>query len=198
MKNYVLFTFAVAVVSIGVFFLTFEKGKKRLPKIMMVVTLCAISSIGRVIFGFIPQVQPTTVIVLLAGVTLGPQSGFLTGALSALVSNMAMGQGPWTPWQMLAWGLIGVIGGLLGKTSLKNNFPVVCSVAFVCGFLFSIIMDIYTISSIGQAVNGKMALATIGAGFLFNISHAVGNLVFVLLIYKPMCKKIERVRKKYG
>lgn len=198
MKNYVLFTFAVAVVAIGVFFLTFEKGKKRLPKIMLVVTLCAISSVGRVIFGFIPQVQPTTVIVLLAGVTLGPQGGFLTGALSALVSNMVMGQGPWTPWQMLAWGIIGVIGGLLGKTKVKNNLPFVCTVAFVCGFLFSVIMDIYTISSIGEAVNGKMALATIGAGLLFNISHAVGNVVFVLLLYKPMCKKIDRVQKKYG
>lgn len=198
MDNYVLLTFAMAVLSIGVFFLTFERGKKKLPKIMMIVTLCAISSVGRIIFNFIPQVQPTTVIVILAGVSLGSQGGFLTGALSALVSNMVLGQGPWTPWQMLAWGIIGAIGGLIGKTKLKDNLWLMCIFAFFSAFLFSVIVDIYTISSIGQAVNFKMALATISAGLLFNISHAVGNVIFILMLYKPMCKKINRVQLKYG
>lgn len=198
MDNYVLLTFAMAVLSIGVFFLTFERGKKKLPKIMMIVTLCAISSVGRIIFNFIPQVQPTTVIVILAGVSLGSQGGFLTGALSALVSNMVLGQGPWTPWQMLAWGIIGAIGGLIGKTKLKDNLWLMCIFAFFSAFLFSVIVDIYTISSIGQAVNFKMALSTISAGLLFNISHAVGNVIFILMLYKPMCKKINRVQLKYG
>ena len=75
----------------------------------------AVASAGRVVFNFLPQIQPVTAIVIIMGVYCGKQTGFLTGSLCALVSNLFLGQGPWTPFQMLAWGLVGVLAAVLAK-----------------------------------------------------------------------------------
>ena len=91
------------------FFLAFERQKPRPRDFMPVVVLTALSVTGRLLFAALPNFKPVSAIVILAGVCFGRQSGFLTGALSALVSNLFFGQGPWTPWQMYAWGLMGAL-----------------------------------------------------------------------------------------
>ena len=77
---------------------------------MLVATLAAVAAAGRVLFAAVPGVQPVTVIVVAAGAALGARAGFATGALAALASNFFLGQGPWTPWQMLGWGACGLAG----------------------------------------------------------------------------------------
>lgn len=191
-------SFLLAIAVLGVLFLYFEKGKPpALPILLMSATLAAVASIGRVIFNFIPQVQPVTAIVIIAGFALGPQSGFLVGALSAFASNLVLGQGPWTPWQMLAWGCIGLFSSLLGKVLPKLPLWIICGWGFLCGLLYSLMIDVYTVASIGEQLTLPMAMATFGAGLLFNISHAVGNVIFLILLYKPMVKKLERIQGKY-
>lgn len=190
-------SFLFALFALCAAFFLFERKKPQLSDLLMVATLCAIGSAGRVIFNFLPQVQPVTAIVLITGLCLGVQNGFMVGALSALVSNMVLGQGPWTPWQMLAWGAIGVLAGLLGKTRIKHSLVFVCMIAFFSAFLFSILMDFYTVTSVGTQLTLPMALSMFGAGLLFNISHAVGNVIFIILLYKPIGKKLERIRNKY-
>ncbi len=180
---------------LGAFF-WFERTRPNVSSVLLIATLCAVSSVGRVIFNFIPQVQPVTAIVIIAGLSLGCRSGFMVGAMSALVSNMVLGQGPWTPWQMLAWGLIGILSGLLGRTK-KQNLLFLCLFAFFFGLLFSVLMDVYTIASIGSQLTWQMALTTIGTGLLFNLSHSIGNVIFLLLLYSPMTKKLRRIQNKY-
>lgn len=190
-------SFLFAILLLAVLFFFFERRKPQLSTILMIATLCAIGSVGRMIFNFIPQVQPVTAIVIIAGVCLGGQSGFMVGALSAFVSNMVLGQGPWTPWQMLAWGLIGLLSGLIGHIRQKKSLQLVCAVSFFAAFVFSFTMDVYTVASIGAQLTLPMAVTVFGTGFLFNISHAVGNVVFILLLYLPLERKLARISDKY-
>lgn len=199
MSNYILISLVFALIICGVFFFTFEKKSPSPRDILPIVIMCVAASLGRVIFAFIPGVQPVTAIVIIMGVCYGGQTGFLTGALCALVSNIFLGQGPWTPWQMLAWGTIGFLAAYLPRLKSKYLHLLTLSVyAFFSGFLFSIIMDIYTVSSLGESLTLPMALTTFGLGLLFNIGHAVGNVVFICVLYVPLSKKLLRLKYKYG
>lgn len=149
------------------------------------------------VFAFLPQVQPVTVLVLCAGISLGPVQGFATGALSAVVSNLALGMGPWTLWQMLGWGVIGLLGGALGKLRLRQKW-LVCAVALASGFLYGWIVDIWTVAFYGEGITLELFLTVYGAATLFNLIHGVGNLAFALLLYPTVCQKLDRVVTKYG
>ena len=188
--------FAVAAVLV-LMFLLIEKKKLPLSTFLPVVVMVAIGSIGRIIFGFIPNVQPVTVIVIIIGLCYSPESGFLTGALSALVSNMVMGQGPWTLWQMFAWGLIGLLAGFLGKLKPCRTLYFAVPFAAVSAFLFSIITDCWTVMTLGDGMTFGSAMAVFGAGLLFNIPHAIFNAALCALIFLPMNKRLQHIKTKY-
>ena len=188
--------FAVAAVLVLIFILI-EKKKLPLSTFLPVVVMVAIGSLGRVIFGFIPNVQPVTVIVVLMGLCYNPESGFLTGALSALISNMVMGQGPWTLWQMFAWGIIGLLAGLCGKIKPFKSIYFAVPFAALSAFLFSIITDCWTVMTLGEGMTLGAALSVFGAGLVFNIPHAVFNAVLCALLFVPMNKRFKRIKEKY-
>lgn len=198
MKNYLLISILLALIPSLIFFASFERKEKKTARIAAVVTLCALSFAGRIVFSFIPQVQPVTAIVIIAGILLGPKEGFLTGALSAIFSNMVLGQGPWTPFQMLAWGTIGAASALLAKSEKTKSTVCVCVFSFFSAFFFSFVTDIYTAISLGVQSDLKAAWAVMLSGLAFNISHAVGNVIFILLLYKPIEKRINRLKTKYN
>ena len=128
-----LFTFAVAFVAVGVLFAGFEKSRPALRQIMPAAVLGALAAAGRILFAPIPDFKPVSAICILAGAVFGRRSGFMVGALAALVSNFFFGQGPWTPWQMYAWGLVGYLAGVLadvgafgkaeGESSVATPLP---------------------------------------------------------------------------
>ena len=186
----------VALILVTIFFLI-EKKKLPLSTFLPVVVMVSVSSIGRIIFGFIPNVQPVTVIVVLMGLCYNPESGFLTGALSALVSNMVMGQGPWTLWQMLAWGIIGLLAGFFGKIKPLRSIYFAVPFAAVSAFLFSVITDTWTVMTLGEGMTLASALSVFGAGLLFNIPHAVFNAVLCAILFVPMNKRLTRIKDKY-
>ena len=197
MDKALLISYAVvALVLLGSFLLV-EKRKLPLSTFLPVVVMVAVGSIGRVIFGFIPNVQPVTVIVILMGLCYNLESGFLTGALCALVSNMVMGQGPWTLWQMLAWGLIGVLAGLAGKIKPLKSIYFAVPFSALSAFLFSIITDTWTVMTLGEGMTLGAALSVFGAGLAFNIPHAVFNAVLCALLFTPMNKRLTRIKTKY-
>ena len=173
---------------------------KRFPvdKLTPVVVISATSVAGRVLFNVIPQVQPSTALIILTGLSLGPFCGGATGMLTAFVSNMVLGQGPWTPFQMLAWGLIGVGAGYLGKNRWLSSLPSACIYGVISAFFYSILTDFsylyYTIGSITV----KDFFLVLLTGLSFNISHAVCNVVFIVLLYHKFLQKLTRIRDKYG
>jgi energy-coupling factor transport system substrate-specific component len=157
----------------------------------LVATLAAAAAGGRILFAAIPGVQPVTVIAVAAGAALGARAGFGVGALAALVSNFFLGQGPWTPWQMLAWGGCGVVGALAAPLVRRRvPFALLC---FVLGFAFSGLMDVWEWYSFYPHTWAALTVQ-LGRGFWFDAAHALGNVV-IALVAGP---ELRRLLDRYG
>ena len=182
------------------FFLGFERRKPQAREVVLIAVMIALAVASRAAFFMVPQFKPMLAVIIIAGVCLGAQSGFLVGSMSAFVSNFLFGQGPWTPFQMLAWGLIGFFAGLLAANLLKGKSPVALSIYgfFAVFLLHGGITDLWTLLGMSSRPTLAMALTVYGTGFVFNIILAVATVVFLLLLTRPMIEKIERVQRKYG
>jgi energy-coupling factor transport system substrate-specific component len=170
-----------------------EGGTSSVMDIALVATLAGVAAAGRLVLAPVPGVQPATVIVVVAGVALGPRRGFAVGALAALASNFFLGQGVWTPWQMLAWGLCGVVGGLAAP--LLRGRVALAAGCFVLGLGFSSLMDVWEWYSFyphtWQAFTVQMS-----RGFPFSMAHAIGNVIIALAIGPELRRVIERYERR--
>jgi energy-coupling factor transport system substrate-specific component len=159
----------------------------------LVATLAAAAAGGRLLFAAIPGVQPVTVVAVAAGAALGARAGFGVGALAALVSNFFLGQGPWTPWQMLAWGGCGVVGALAAPLIRRRvPFALLC---FVLGFAFSGLMDVWEWYSFYPHTWAALTVQ-LGRGFWFDAAHAIGNLVIALIAGPELRRLLERYARR--
>ena len=185
-------TTVLAVLAIGL--VAVERGRPDARRLAVVAALAAASAAGRVLFVAIPSVQPTTVIVLVTGATLGPRAGFAVGALSPLLSNLALGQGTWTPAQMALWGLVGLSGAALSP--ICRNPRGLAAVAFVWGFLFGWGMNLWDLAVLGPVLNWASFLTKSGLSLWFEVAHAVGNVVFALTIGAALTRLLLRYRDR--
>lgn len=193
-----LLSTVIVLASLVPFFVRFERARPRPRDFMPVVVLTALSVTGRLLFAALPNFKPVSAIVILAGLCFGKHSGFLTGALSALVSNLFFGQGPWTPWQMYAWGLMGYAAGALGRTKLGEKPWAVLSYGAVASFGYGFLLNTWYLFSFLQPVSWPVAAAAYGAGAVFDISHALSTVAFLSLTLWPWRKQLTRIRQKYG
>lgn len=196
-KGWAFFSLAVAVLSLALFITGFEKRKTGTRRLLLAAVLTALAVTGRFVFSPIPGVNPITAITVLAAVYMGGETGFLIGALSALISNIFAGQGVWTPFQMFSWGMIGLIAGLCGKYLAGHKIRL-CVYNFFGGILFSLIMDLWTVMWYNGAFNAAEYLAAISTALPFTAVYAVSNVAFTLLLAKPFEEKLSRMKKKYG
>jgi energy-coupling factor transport system substrate-specific component len=180
---------AAALVVAGVAW--FESGTDSTRELAVIATLAAAAAAGRVLFAAVPGVQPVTVIAIVAGASLGARAGVATGALAAFVSNLFLGQGIWTPQQMLGWGACGAVGALLAPF-LRNRWAL-AAVAAVLGFAFSVSMDVWLWYGFSPHTFAALA-AVVGRGLWFDVSHAVGN-VMIALAAGP---ELRRMLDRYG
>ena len=185
------------VLTIAAFYIRFEKRKIRSRRLVIVAVMTALSVLGRFIFGALPAFKPITAIVVVTAIWMGPECGFMVGSLTALISNFYFGQGPWTPFQMVAWGIIGVTAGLLSK-SLKKSKVWLAVFGALAGIFYSNFMDLWTVLWYGQGLNWEMYSAALITAIPYAISNAVSNVVFLLLIGRPFGEKFDRVINKYG
>lgn len=116
-----ILSLVVVLASLAVFFASYERSRPRLRDVMPTAVLAALAAAGRILFAPIPDFKPVSAIAIIAGVAFGRKSGFMVGALAALASNFFFGQGPWTPWQMYAWGMVGYGAGLLAKLPVPRS-----------------------------------------------------------------------------
>jgi energy-coupling factor transport system substrate-specific component len=195
-----LLTALVAISSFVPFFVDFERSKPTPAEIMPVVVLSAAAVVGRVILAPIPNFQPVSALVIFTGLYFGRRSGYLMGAFAALISNMILGQGMWTPWQMYAWGAMGFVCGLLAeKGVLRPDRKVrVYVYGVIASFLYGLVLDSWFIVGFVADVNALSALTAYGAGAIMNVSHISATVIFLALTLGPLGRKIERVKTKYG
>lgn len=196
-RNYNLISIATAFLLCIPFFIRFERQKPRAREVILIAIMTTISTLCRVIFAITPGFKPVTAITIITGISLGPVTGFMTGAMTAILSNIYFGQGPWTPFQMICWGLIGYIAGIFGKI-LKGNKPLLVIYSIIAGIAFSLVMDIWVVISLDKAFNLSRYIATVITGLPTMISYAASNVVFILLLSTPITKKLDRIKLKYG
>jgi energy-coupling factor transport system substrate-specific component len=180
---------AAALVAAGIAW--FESGRDSTRELAVVATLAAAAAAGRVLFAAIPGVQPVTVIAIVAGAALGARAGAATGALAAFASNFFLGQGIWTPQQMLGWGACGVVGALLAP--LVRNRYALAAVAAVLGLAFSASMDVWLWWGFFPHTPGALA-AVLARGLWFDVAHAVGNVVIALAAGPELRRLLDRYR----
>jgi len=178
-------------------FAWYERSRPPSQVVALVAALAALAIAGRIAFAAFPNVKPTTDIVIFAGYALGPAPGFAVGALSGLVSNFWFGQGPWTPWQMAAWGLCGVLGAALALgTRNAGRF----TLAAVCGFAgvaYGALLNFSLMATYGGELSLQRFGLLEGRAVPFDAAHAIGNIVFALIAGPAMVRMLTRFRQRF-
>jgi energy-coupling factor transport system substrate-specific component len=178
-------------------FVWYERSRPPSQTVALVAALAALAVAGRVAFAAFPNVKPTTDIVIFAGYALGGAPGFAVGALTALVSNIWFGQGPWTPWQMAGWGLCGIFGAALalgGRNVGRLGLAAFCGFA---GIAYGALLNFSLMATYG----GDLSLRHFGVlevrGAPFDAAHATGNVVFALVAGPAMLRMLARFRERF-
>ena len=182
------------------FMLVYESRKPQVKEIIIIAVLCAIAVAGRSAFFMLPQFKPVIAMVIIAGVAFGGEAGFLVGATTGFVSNMFFGQGPWTPWQMFAFGLIGFIAGILfGKGLLSRSTPVLAIFGgFATIIIYGGIMNPAGVIMWQPNPTIEMFIIAYLQGIPFDLIHAAATVIFLIVTAKPMLDKLDRIKLKYG
>lgn len=197
-RKYYFISIILIFMSFVPFVLSFERRKPQPREILIIAVMSAISVAGRCLFIVIPGFKPVAAITAITGFSLGAEAGFLTGAMSALVSNMFFGQGPWTPFQMFTWGMIGFVAGLLGKTGqMHKKIPLILFSIFA-GIFFSFGMDIWGAMSTYGIFSWEAYALALTSAIPFTVIYAVSNVIFLLLLTKSITEKLNRIKVKYG
>ncbi len=205
-NSYYITSVLVIVYTMVPFFVSFESRRPQARELVIIAVLCAIAVASRAVFFFVPHFKPIVGIVIIAGIAFGAQAGFLTGAVSAFVSNFIFGQGPWTPWQMLAFGLAGFVFGFLADRGVIPRCGLSAkakTVLAVCGALFIVcivgpLLDTSSLFTMVAMLTPEAAAAIYISGFPVNCIHASCVFLTLLLVSNPLLDKLERVKVKYG
>ncbi|SHJ98079.1 energy-coupling factor transport system substrate-specific component [Clostridium amylolyticum] len=174
----------------------FEKSMLGTKEIAIIATLSAFIAVSRMVFAPLPNVKPVTFLVALSGYVFGPFEGFIIGSSSAFISNIFFGQGPWTPWQMFSWGLIGAISGFWGKKNSDVSalkFSIVC---FFYGFMFDWIMNLWFVLGFVKPITFESVAFAYVSGLTFDILHGGGSFIFSIIFYDSFLKVLNRYKKR--
>lgn len=195
-RLYYIISILIAIGAITLVLVRLDKRKTNVRRIVLIAVMTALSIVSRFIFAAVPAFKPMAAIIILTGMYLGGEAGFLCGTLTAFLSNFYFGQGPWTPFQMLAFGAIGAAAALI-STLLKKNRAVLILFALVAGIFYSFFMDIWTMLWTYNGLSLEGYAAAIITAIPYTLLYAASNIVFLLLLEKPFGKKLGRIIHKY-
>lgn len=202
-KKYFFISLLVLLEAMLPFFVSFEDRKPKVRDIVTLAVMCALAVTGRTAFFMLPNFTPVMAIVIIAGVAFGCEGGFITGAMTMFVSNFIMGQGPWTPWQMFAMGLVGFLAGLffVGSSVRTRNMTKLGLCIFgalICIVVYGGIMNPASVIMWQPNVNFSMIMASYVTGFPFDLAQATATVIALWLVARPFLEKLDRVRIKFG
>lgn len=199
-RKYYFISVLIIIYSMLPFFMVFEKRKPQARELIVIAVLCAIAVAGRAAFFMLPQFKPVTAIVIIAGVCFGAESGFLVGAVSGFVSNFFYSQGPWTPWQMFSFGIIGFLAGIFFKKGLlsKKILPLCIFGGIATFVIYGGIMNFQSLLAFTAKFSWKALIAVYSSGIPFDLIHAAATVFFLSIFSNPMIEKLDRIKIKYG
>lgn len=194
-RRYNLISAVIALFACLPFYFAYEKREGSIRRMVMLAVMTAMTVTGRCVFAPVPYFKPTISIVILSGLYMGPEAGFLVGSLSAVISNIFFGQGPWTPFQMLTWGIIAMIPGLpIFRKTLRHRIPLVLYGIFA-GMAYSWLMDIWTAISWYGSFTWEGYRAALISAIPVVVVYCISNVMFLMILLKPIGEKLERIQK---
>lgn len=176
----------------------FEKRPLQAEEIILIAVLSGLGAVARIPFSALPSVQPTSFIIILTGVIFGGEIGFLVGGLSALSSNLILGQGPWTLWQMFGWSMMGLSSGFFSHRAYTRASLPLYFFGFVWGFLFGWLMNIWSVVAFFAELTLPLFFTSIATSFYFDLAHGLSNVVFLMLFSRSWFEILGRIKLKYG
>lgn len=187
-------------------FVSFERERPSARDVVLLAVMVGLAVASRAAFAFVPHFKPMAAVVMIAGIAFGARRGFLVGAISALASGFLFGQGPWTPWQMLAFGMAGLAAGALAdrgviaRDGLTRRGRVLLAIG---GFLFVVavlgpILDTSSLTLMVAKITPASAAAIYLAGLPVNVIHGAATALALLVAANPLLRQLARVRRKYG
>lgn len=182
------------------FIMIYEGRKPQARELIVIAVLCALGVSGRAAFFMLPQFKPVAAIVIISGIGLGAESGFLVGATTMLLSNIMYGQGPWTPWQMFAMGIIGFLSGVFFRKGFLGRDRLAISIfgGIIVFLIYGGIMNPASVIMFQTKINLSMIITSYVMGAAFDLIHASATVFFLLVLGEPMLEKLDRIKVKYG
>ena len=182
------------------FFFRFEARRPQARELVILAVMAALAAVSRVVFSFSPFLKTITGIIMITGIAFGPEAGFLTGAVAAFASNFFFSQGPWTPWQMFAYGFGGFFAGLIFYKHREWAKPWILA---PFGFLTILLivgpmLDSCTVFTMLTKFTKENVLAVYSAGILYNVNHGIGVALTLFFAGRPLLSKLDRLQEKYG
>ncbi len=199
-RQYYIVSLLIIVYTMIPFLLVFERRKPQPRELVVIAVLCAIAVVSRAAFIWAPHFKPITAIIMIAGIAFGAEAGFLTGAVSGFVSNFLFGQGPWTPWQMFAFGVAGFLAGMLScKGFLKEKPLSLCVFGGITVMLIvGPLLDTCALFTMTSQITWESAGLIYLSGLPVNAVHATATGLTLLFFARPMLEKLNRIKLKYG
>jgi energy-coupling factor transport system substrate-specific component len=188
-------SFVLIVAVVGLSLVAYGLRDASASELSLIAALAALATAGRVLFASLPNVKPVTFVVLVSGVALGPTAGFMVGATSAVISNLFFGQGPWTPWQMLAWGIVGVVGGLMGSKGRRPGRWELVIVGALLSIGFDWFVSIWMYLSYTSRTWPAL-VALYAQGLPFDVAHMSATAVLSVLFGPRAVVIIARFRAR--
>lgn len=199
-RKYYFISLLIILETILPFGMIFESRKPQARELVIISVLCALGVAGRTAFFMVPEFKPVIALVIISGICFGGETGFLVGAVTAFVSNFYFGQGPWTPWQMFAFGIVGFLAGILFKKGLlrRNKLSLIVFGFTVTLIVYGGIMNPASVIMMTNKPTWDMIKASFVMGFPIDIIHALSTAFFLWVMSEPMIEKLERIKVKYG
>src|SRR5690625_3347195 len=197
-RAYLFVSFLIIISMMLPFFTRFEVNEIKARDIVMLAMLAAIAAVSRVPFAGLPSVQPTSFVIIMTGVVFGAESSFIVGAVAAIASNIFLGQGPWTPWQMYAWGMMGLSAGLLRHSWFLTSTWGKSVFGFVWGYLFGWFKNLWIVVSNIENLTWEWFLTLYASSIYFDLAHGLANVFFLILFSNSWMKIMNRLQRKYG
>lgn len=202
-RKYYFISMLILLEAIIPFFFLYEKRKPKARELVTVATMCALAVAGRAAFFMLPNFNAATAMVIISGVAFGAETGFIVGAVTMLTSNFIFGQGPWTPWQMFAMGVLGYLAGVIyrRRTVREKIFSKLSLCIFggiSCIVVYGGIMNPASVLMYYSDVSLHMIAAAYITGFPFDVVHGTGTVLFLWFAARPFLEKFDRIRTKYA